>query len=250
MPGTAQQQQKLPVLLYVPNLLGYARIILAFVGLHYSFGRPVTAVVTWVASACLDLLDGILAKVLCQTSQFGVFLDICADNVLRTAVWLAVTNTANGAASSSSEEKGLLPHSSVVSCVALFIICLEWTTMVSTQVHAAAGSSNSEHWKEARERDPWIVRVFFRNNFRNVLGSLGIYGLFSANLFAYGSYHPVLYDNIPFYNALMYLAFIGRALSMAIEIWFCCSYFSCILENDNQARQQQQQTNGVSQKSR
>ena len=236
---------RLPVVLYIPNVLGYARIILAFVGLHYSATDPVKAVATWVATGFLDLFDGILARALQQTSAFGVFLDVCADNILRSVVWVSVAVSASSSSSSAAfgSNEGSANNGVAVTRVACFLICLEWTTMVSTQVYAAV---NNENWKLARGRDPWLVQAFFRSNFRNPLGSLGIYGLFCANLFAYGSYHPVLYDAIPFYNAFMYLAFAGRLISMAIEIWLCCSYFSFILENDRQ----QQIRNGVVHKSR
>jgi phosphatidylglycerophosphate synthase len=90
----------------------------------------------------LDLFDGILARLLNQTSSFGVFLDIVADNILRTIVWIAAA-LASSAASIGSRTlwSDLLPF-----CCS-FIVCLEWATMVSTQVHAA---QNSQHWKEAK----------------------------------------------------------------------------------------------------
>lgn len=101
--------------------------------------------------------------------------------------------------------------------------------MVSTQVHATV---NSEHWKKARDKDPWIVQAYFRNNFRNMLGGLGIYGLSGANLFVYSSFHPVLCETFPYFDALMYLAFLGRIITLALELRFCCSYFYYLLEND------------------
>lgn len=232
IPSRLTSMAPLPVLLYVPNLLGYARIILAFLGLQFassaSSARPCTAVLLWIASGFLDLFDGILARALNQTSSLGVFLDIAADNILRTVVWVAVA----GAASNEGS-----PASSVQTSIPCFIICLEWTTMVSTQVHAA---QNATHWKGARERDPWLVRSYFDNNFRNPIGFLGIFGLFSANLFAYGSYHPILYENIPAFRVLMYLAFGGRFLSMLVELWFCFGYLSYMVEQDSNVRDQRQ----------
>ena len=70
----------LPIHLYIPNLLGYARIILAFVGLHLSDTQPGAAVVTWIFSATLDLFDGILARKLDQCSKLGVL-------VRKTSCW-------------------------------------------------------------------------------------------------------------------------------------------------------------------
>jgi len=226
---------QLPVALYVPNLLGYARIGLAFAGLHYAATtRPWAAICLWVASGFLDLLDGILARALRQTSSLGVFLDIAADNILRTVTWLAVavavavtTSTSTLSDSTTTSSAVRIQPNAFCCC---FIICLEWTTMVSTQVHAA---QNSQHWKEARSKDPWIIRTYFASNFRNPLGFLGIYGLFASSIFAFGYHHSIVYDSIPFYDVFMYLAFVGRFVSAAIELWFCASYFAFLIEKDS-----------------
>jgi phosphatidylglycerophosphate synthase len=206
----------LPVVLYVPNVLCYARIVLAFVGLQFASTRPGTAVTIWIVSATLDLFDGPLARLLNQTSSFGVLLDIAADNILRTCVWVAVAS-AN-------------PSYLALSC---FVVCLEWTTMVATQVHA---SSHTTHWKKARQNDPWFVQSFFVDNFRNPLGALGIFGLFAANLFAFGSQFDFLVERIPFFNLWMGIAFIGRGVAMCVELWFCKGYVSYILEQDSKSK--------------
>ena len=220
----------LPVALYVPNLLGYARISLAFAGLQHATNRPATAVGLWIGSGLLDLFDGILARLLRQTSSMGVFLDVAADNILRTIVWVSVAIVW----SPSSEFDAVAPYPEmIVPSLCCAIVCLEWTTMVATQVHAV---ENSQHWKEARRNDPWIIRTFFASNFRNPLGVLGFYGLFAANLFAFGYRHPVIHSSIPQYDMFMYIAFLGRLLSAAIEIYFCASYFSYLVQTDGQRK--------------
>jgi hypothetical protein len=225
---------RIPILLYIPNLIGYLRIICAFIGLYFAnIHQPQIAVVIWIFSSTLDLFDGIIARMLHQTSKFGIILDIIADNVLRTTVWLAVSNTAfyhniiQKEVSSTSSQFNLNQIIMILSCC---IICIEWITMVATQVHST--STNGLHWKEARQHDPWIVQQFFSNNFRNPIGCLGIYGLFAANLFIFGSYHPILYNHIPYYNFFMYLALLGRFLSLSIEMRFCYSYISFVLNED------------------
>lgn len=213
------QGKQQAVSLFLPNVLGYLRMIMAFVGLYYSSEQPTYAVVIWVVSALLDLLDGPLARFLNQTSQFGVVLDIVADNVLRSCVWVAVS----GASSST-----------LYKMVACFFLCLEWLTMLSTQLHAA---SDGAHWKASRAKDPWLVQTFFANNFRNPLGCLGIYGLFSANLFCFGDCHAELYSNVPLFAVGKYVAWLGRGLSACIEIYFCVNYLVMVLERDVRQRQ-------------
>jgi phosphatidylglycerophosphate synthase len=213
---------KVPVFLYAPNILSYARIVLAFVGLRHAPSSPRTAVTIWIVSAVLDFLDGVLARALNQSSAFGVLLDIFADNILRSCVWVAAA---------AADPFYLIP-----SC---FVICLEWSTLVATQIHAAA---HSKHWKHLRETDHWMIQAFFANNFRNPLGSLGLFGLFGANMFAYGSAHPSLYESVPFFFFWKCLAFFGRAIAMSIELWMCLGYFSAVLEQDNQIRKTRTKT--------
>lgn len=210
----------LPVPLYVPYILGYVRILLAFYGLRRADSQPVAAVAVWICSAMLDMLDGVAARALNQTSSLGIVLDIVADNVLRSCIWIAV------ASAPTTDAK----HS-YWTIVASTIICLEWTTLFATQTHAALSKT---HWKEARQRDPWLIQVYFSNGFFNPIGIFGIYGhgLFAANIFAYGSMHSILYENVPFFRAWMALAFVGRAMSACVELWLIGSYCRHVVQQD------------------
>lgn len=210
---------QLPVFLYIPNLLGYARILLAFYGMYLSHDLPVQAVLIFIVSASLDLFDGILARMLHQTSSFGVLLDIAADNILRTCGWIAAASCPDA--------------TSVLQTFAAAIVCLEWTTMLSTQLHAA---HSQQHWKEERCNDPWLVRALYANGFKNPIGAVSMYGLFSASLWTFGMFHSELYDNIPYYSAFQYLAYFGRALGCCVELWMIKGYLSLVLENDGKAK--------------
>jgi phosphatidylglycerophosphate synthase len=203
-----------PVALYIPNLLAYARIILAFVGLHFADTRPRLAVGTWIFSASLDLIDGILARALHQTSSLGILLDIAADNVLRTTIWVATATT---------------DQLRLVACI---VISLEWITMLATQLHA---TQSGTHWKATRENDPWIVRAIFANNFRRPMGIWTIYGLFTAGLFAYMTPHKDHFEMIPYFNTFKYLAYSGRVLSSLVEIWLTLGYLGLVIERDTTA---------------
>ena len=164
----------------------------------------------WVFSALLDLFDGMLARKLNQTSVLGIYLDIAADNFLRTCVWVAASN-----------ESTLM----LVS----FVISIEWVTMVCTQLHAAKAEA---HWKDQRQHDPWIIREVFRNNFKSPLGMLSIYGLFASNMFLYGSQHPVLYENIPFFAFWQYSAYTGRVITIGCELYLTVEFLSHVAAQD------------------
>ena len=205
----------LPVVLYLPNLLGYLRIGLAFYGLCLCDQYPVITILVFLLSASLDLLDGPLARALQQTSSLGVLVDVAADNLLRTCGWMAAACHADS--------------SPWVKSVAVVLISVEWMTMVSTQLHAAI---HGQHWKQSRANDPWLVRALFANNFRNPIGMLSMYGLFSANLWTYGSYHPELYNNIPYFGVFRSVAYLGRALSLLVELWLIQNYLSIVIAKD------------------
>lgn len=203
--------------LFVPNLLCYLRIILSFCGLQVSHSRPVWAIFFWVAAAVLDVLDGYLARKLGQCSSFGIVLDVAADNILRTVVWLAAA----------------IQEPTSYSLAAGFFISLEWTTMVCTQLHSISSES---HWKQSRTNDPWLVRRVFANNFKTLFGGFCIYGLFASNMFAYTTHYPLFAESIPFFRYLKYAAYCGRCCSAVAELWLCKSYLSLLVDRDMQSK--------------
>lgn len=204
-----------PVAFYIPNLLGYARILLSFVGLHFSSTNPTLAAGIWIFSASLDLIDGILARALNQTSSLGILLDIIADNILRTSLWIAA---------SAAD-----PFCRLVGCM---IVSLEWITMISTQLHA---SQSGIHWKASREQDPWLIKKIFANNFRTPIGIWCIYGLFGSAIFAYAKQHHELVEMIPFFTLWKYLAYSGRLISLFVESWLVVGYLGLVIERDANA---------------
>lgn len=75
--------------LYIPNLIGYARILLVFVAMHYAFTDYRRAAACYFLSAFLDAFDGMAARAFSQTSQLGAVLDMVTDR-FSTNVLLAV----------------------------------------------------------------------------------------------------------------------------------------------------------------
>ena len=258
-----------PVVFYLPNLLGYARITLAFVGLHYAIASlpatftserndsgvgatpsPGLCIWIWILSAFLDLFDGLAARRLNQCSKYGVILDILADNILRTVTWVATAMIAvlsevleidEFHADAGEKSKQIIKWKSAATMVTLAcgIICLEWVTMLCTQLKSA---EDGKHWKaqnelsregdkcaSKRDEPPKLVSTIFRNNFRSPLGALSIYGLFSCGLWTYGSYIVQIRETIPYFQWWWALAVLGRLLSVRVELWLCLRYLRLIL---------------------
>ncbi|KAG8861183.1 CDP-diacylglycerol-inositol 3-phosphatidyltransferase [Tulasnella sp. 330] len=72
------------VFLFVPNLIGYTRIIIAGVALNYMKTHPRFCSLLYGISCLLDAFDGMAARALGQTSKFGAVLDMVTDRSLVT----------------------------------------------------------------------------------------------------------------------------------------------------------------------
>ncbi|XP_045468475.1 CDP-diacylglycerol--inositol 3-phosphatidyltransferase [Harmonia axyridis] len=67
------------IFLFVPNLIGYARIILAFISFYYLSTNYIIALVCYTISALLDAIDGYAARYFNQGTKFGAMLDQLTD---------------------------------------------------------------------------------------------------------------------------------------------------------------------------
>jgi phosphatidylglycerophosphate synthase len=70
------------VLLYIPNLIGYFRVFCTLAGLLLMMAYPnlwLIATLLYVSSFVGDLFDGLVARKLNQTSEFGGLLDMVTD---------------------------------------------------------------------------------------------------------------------------------------------------------------------------
>ncbi|XP_070573070.1 CDP-diacylglycerol--inositol 3-phosphatidyltransferase-like isoform X2 [Ptychodera flava] len=67
------------IFLFVPNVIGYARIILNIISFWYMPTDYVLAIFCYVTSALLDAFDGHAARALNQATKFGAMLDQLTD---------------------------------------------------------------------------------------------------------------------------------------------------------------------------
>ncbi|KAL0946999.1 hypothetical protein HGRIS_013144 [Hohenbuehelia grisea] len=67
------------VFLFVPNIIGYTRVILAGLSLYFMSYHPKYCTLAYVISCLLDAVDGQAARALGQTSKFGAVLDMVTD---------------------------------------------------------------------------------------------------------------------------------------------------------------------------
>ncbi|XP_040828979.1 CDP-diacylglycerol--inositol 3-phosphatidyltransferase isoform X1 [Ochotona curzoniae] len=67
------------IFLFVPNLIGYARIVFAIIAFYFMPSCPLTASSFYLLSGLLDAFDGHAARALNQGTRFGAMLDMLTD---------------------------------------------------------------------------------------------------------------------------------------------------------------------------
>lgn len=81
------------IFLYVPNLIGYSRVVFALLSLFFMRWHPKYCTVLYCLSCLLDALDGAAARRLGQTSHFGGILDMVTDRCTTSSLicYLCIT---------------------------------------------------------------------------------------------------------------------------------------------------------------
>jgi len=74
------------VYFFVPNLIGYTRIIFAVAAFYYCYDNYVAFFTFYALSAILDMADGYAARALGQASRFGAILDMVTDRASTTCL--------------------------------------------------------------------------------------------------------------------------------------------------------------------
>ncbi|XP_063628522.1 CDP-diacylglycerol--inositol 3-phosphatidyltransferase [Cydia splendana] len=67
------------IFLFVPNIIGFARVVLAIISFYYMPTHCAFAVICYVTSALLDAVDGHAARFFNQSTKFGGMLDQLTD---------------------------------------------------------------------------------------------------------------------------------------------------------------------------
>ncbi|KAI8869324.1 CDP-diacylglycerol--inositol 3-phosphatidyltransferase [Ramicandelaber brevisporus] len=92
---TSQQKQLEPrdVFYFVPNLIGYSRIVLAALALYYMEDAPWPCFFLYAASCLLDAVDGHAARYFDQCTTFGAVLDMVTDRCTTTCLLCFLAST-------------------------------------------------------------------------------------------------------------------------------------------------------------
>ncbi|KAL4811074.1 CDP-alcohol phosphatidyltransferase-domain-containing protein [Aspergillus unguis] len=134
------------VFLFTPNLIGYARIILALVSLHYMPYHPRTCTLLYSTSYLLDALDGAAARHFNQSTRFGAVLDMVTDRCTTTCLLVFLASA--------------FPRWSI-----LFqgLISLDYSSHY-VHMYATLAMGNGRGHKEVHGEWPWALRVYYSNS--------------------------------------------------------------------------------------
>ncbi|KAG6411975.1 hypothetical protein SASPL_124631 [Salvia splendens] len=133
----------LSVYLYVPNIIGYVRILMNCYAFAICFKNKYLFSLLYFVSFVCDALDGYFARKLNQVSTFGAVLDMVTDRI-STACLLVVL--------SQVYRPGLI----FLSLLALDIAS-HWFQMYSTFL-----VGKSSH-KDVKDSSSWLFKLYYRN---------------------------------------------------------------------------------------
>lgn len=80
------------VFLFVPNIIGFSRVILGIISLYYMPHNYMLAMVYYVISGLLDAVDGHAARYFNQSTKFGSLLDQVTDRVMTMCLLMQLSN--------------------------------------------------------------------------------------------------------------------------------------------------------------
>lgn len=142
------------VALYVPNLIGYARIALALMAFAVANSMPGLCVALYLLSFVSDELDGRFARLLGQTSTLGAVLDMVTDRVATTG--LASIVYARAIRKVNSDTADVIIALVLFGLVALDIFS-HWFHMYAILASKGFGTSH----KETNDSQPWLLRMYY-----------------------------------------------------------------------------------------
>ncbi|KAI9374755.1 CDP-alcohol phosphatidyltransferase-domain-containing protein [Aspergillus egyptiacus] len=134
------------VFLFIPNLIGYSRIIFAIASLHYMPYHPRTCALLYTISCLLDALDGAAARRLDQSTRFGAVLDMVTDRGTTTCLLVFLASA--------------FPRWSIVF---QGLISLDYSSHY-IHMYATLAMAGKRSHKEVDEQWPWALRIYYSNS--------------------------------------------------------------------------------------
>jgi len=146
-----EEEMATSVYLFVPNIIGYSRIVFACLAFYYIYTDYLLFFIFYSLSAVLDIADGHAARALDQCSKFGAILDMVTDRASTTCLIVVLAQ--------------FYPQFSLFF---LFLIALDIISHFA-HVYSSLSRGATSH-KTVTPNQSWFIRLYYTN--RLVLGGL------------------------------------------------------------------------------
>ncbi|TKA69350.1 hypothetical protein B0A55_08166 [Friedmanniomyces simplex] len=134
------------IFLFVPNLIGYARIVLCIASLYFMPLHPRRCSFLYSISCLMDALDGVAARKFQQSTKFGAVLDMVTDRCTTTCL-LVFLSTAKPA------------YSMIFQGLISLDLASHYMHMYAT---LSMGGKGESHKNVSVERS-WIMNKYYTN---------------------------------------------------------------------------------------
>ena len=169
--------------LYVPNLIGYGRVILMFIAYYYAQTHVAIFAVCYSMSQILDMFDGMAARAFKQSTNFGAMLDMVTDRCSSTGLMLVVSHR----------------YPQLVLFCHMFIwidICSHWAHMLMME-----RSGSKSH--KLVQSGPWLLQYYYRTKWFMVILIIGAEG-FPISLYLL-SFPEILRNTYNIFKCICYV---------------------------------------------
>lgn len=134
------------IFFFIPNLIGYVRIVLAISSLYYMPLHPRTCSILYSISCLLDALDGYAARYYEQSTRFGAVLDMVTDRCTTSCLLVFL---------SSAFPRWAIIFQGLISLDFASHYMHMYTTLVM-------GGSNQSHKSVDKSRS-WLLNLYYTN---------------------------------------------------------------------------------------
>lgn len=209
------------VFLFVPNIIGYVRILLALLSFYYMPFDYVRAFCYYLLSQLLDALDGHAARYLNQSSRFGAMLDQLTDRCSTLCLLMVLGN--------------FYPSQMILFQISAAIdIASHWLHLHSSDI------KGSKHYKQIEDSNnplKQVLKFYYTSRpflFFMCAGNELFYCLLYIQHFTPGFIIPVF--RVGIWKVLCYLCFPISFVKSAISVFHLVTAAQSIVEIDTSDR--------------
>ncbi|KAB2571399.1 putative cdp-diacylglycerol-inositol 3-phosphatidyltransferase pis protein [Lasiodiplodia theobromae] len=145
--AASQPEEVENIFMFIPNQIGYSRIVLAVASLYYMPLHPRTCSLLYSVSCLLDALDGLAARRFNQSTKFGAVLDMVTDRCTTACLLVFLA---------SAFPRWAIVFQGLIS----LDLASHYMHMYATLSMGGAGQSH----KKVDESRSWILKMYYSNN--------------------------------------------------------------------------------------